>query len=106
MVGADPVAALAIDLLVDRFAQRKLARDDLGPKHVKLAQRLRRVLNLADEAFERGQFSAVANLAAAFPVEGRLVEQRFDRLADFGASRTRAPSLTIASTTPSPSSPE
>ena len=44
-------------------------------------------------------------LTAAFAVERRLVEQDVDRLADFGALDA-LPSLTIASTTPSPSSPE
>ena len=87
MVGADAVAALGIDLLVDGLADRQLARDDLGPQHVKLAERLRRVLNFADEALERGQFSGVADLPAALAVEGRLVEQDLDRLADLGAAR-------------------
>ena len=48
--------------------------DDLGAQCVKLAERLRRVLNIALEALERGQFSGVADLAAALAVEGRLVE--------------------------------
>ena len=69
---------------MDRLADRQLARDDLRPQHVKLAERLRRVLNFADEAFESSQFSGVADLAAALAVEGRLVEQDLDGLADLG----------------------
>ena len=87
MVGADPVAALGIDLLMHGFADRQLARHDLGAEHVELAERLRRILNFADEALERGQFSGVADLPAALAVERRLVEQDLDRLADLGAAR-------------------
>ena len=41
---------------------------------VELAQRLRRVLNVAFETIERSEFSGVADLPAAFAVERRLVE--------------------------------
>ena len=67
VVGADAVAPLAIHLLVNRFAERQLSRDHLRSKHVKLAERLRRILNLTDEAFETGQLSGVADLSAALP---------------------------------------
>src|SRR6478752_6340706 len=84
MVGADAVAALGVDLLVVRLADRELARDDLGAQHVKLAERFERVLNFAKEALESGKFSSVADLPAAFRIERRLVGQNFDGLADFG----------------------
>ena len=90
MIGADAIAAFDIDLLVDRFADCQLARDDLGAQHMELAERLGRVLNFTGEALEGRQFSAVADLATALAVEGRLVEQDLDRLADFGAIVARA----------------
>src|SRR5436309_1599835 len=84
MIGADAVAAFGIHKLMHRFAHSELAVGDLGPKHVELAQLLGCILNLAFELFERSQFSGVADLSTALAVEGRLVEQDLDRLADLG----------------------
>src|SRR5205085_4139 len=82
MVGANPVAAFAVHLLLHRFADRQFARDDVGPKRVELAKRLRSVLNLTGKALERAQLSAVADLPAAFTVERRLIEQDIDGFAN------------------------
>src|SRR5258708_31698455 len=84
MVGADAVAALGIDFLMDALANRQLARDDLRAQDVELAKLLRRILNFANESLERGQFPGVADLAAALAVEWCLIEQELDRLAHFG----------------------
>src|SRR5206468_11974632 len=74
-----------IDPLVDRLADRQLARYDLRPKHVKLAEWLGRVLNFTGETLETGEFPTVTNLPTALAVEGRLVEQHLDGFADLGA---------------------
>ena len=76
VVGAGRVAALGVDRLVDACRRPSAALDDPGAQGVELAERFRRVLNIAFEAVERGQFSGVADLPAAFAVEGRLVEDR------------------------------
>src|SRR6185369_7564301 len=51
---------------------------------MELAERLRRILDLALEALERSQRAGITDLPAALAVEGRLVEQQLDRVADFG----------------------
>src|SRR6185369_17570241 len=84
VVGANAVPAFGIHGLMHRFADRQLALQDLGAEHVQLAKRLRSVLDLAFEALERSQRAGIADLPAAFAVEGRLVEQYLDRVADFG----------------------
>jgi hypothetical protein len=84
VVRTDPVASLAVDLLVDRLAEAQLSRKDLGPKHVQFAEWFRRILDFAGEAFESSESSTIADLTAAFSVEGSLVEEEFDGLADFG----------------------
>ena len=90
VVGAGRVAALDIDRLVERVADLERALGDAGAQRVKLAERFRRVLNIAFEAIERGQFSGVADLPAAFAVEGRLVEDHGHRFARRGAVDARA----------------
>src|SRR6476659_7810362 len=65
MVRANAVPSLAVDFLMDRVPDRQLSSQDFRAQHVKLAKRLRRVLNLAIKAFERGQVSGVAHLATA-----------------------------------------
>src|SRR5204863_6478008 len=62
----------------------------LGTKDVELPQRLRRILNFTDETLEGGEFSGVTDLSAAFSVEGRLVEQDLDRIADLCVLDPRA----------------
>src|SRR6476620_2145478 len=62
MVRANAVPSFAVDLLMDRVPDRQLSSQDLRAQHVKLAKRLRRILNLAIKAFERGQFSGVTHL--------------------------------------------
>ena len=105
VIGAGAVAPLGIDRLVDRLPDRNLARLDDRPEHMEPAQWLRRVLNFSDETLESCQLSCVANLPAAFAVKGRLVRDDFHRFPDLALS-TRFPSLTMARTMPSPSSPE
>ena len=69
MVGADLVAAFGVDRLVDGIADRELALLDPGEQRMKLAERFRRVLDLAFEALETGQFSMITDLAAALSIE-------------------------------------
>ena len=87
VVGAGGVAALCIDTLVQRLADRHLALHDLGGERMNPAKRLRRIANFAFEPLEGCQFSCVANLAAALSVEGRLVEDDLHFLARPGAIR-------------------
>src|SRR5207248_187793 len=85
VVGADAVAALGVDYLVHGLANRQLALRNLRAKHMELAELLRRILNLAFEAFQRCKLSGVADLAAALAIKGRLIKQDLDGFADLRA---------------------
>ena len=65
MICPGAVTALRIDRLMDRLADRNLARLDGSSKDMKPAKRLGRILDFSNEAFERRQFSCVANLTAS-----------------------------------------
>ena len=66
------------------LAQSWMMATGRNAQHVKLGERLRCILNFADETLEAGQLSRVTDLPAALAVEGRLVEQDLHRLADLG----------------------
>src|SRR6187549_28132 len=85
VVGAGGIAPLAVDALVKVFADCDLALSYLRGERVNAAQRLRCVGNISIEAFERYQFSGVADLPAALPVKRRLVEDDLNFLARPGA---------------------
>ena len=81
VIGADPGAAFDVDRLVEGVAGLDAADGDFGVERVKLAERLRRVLNDSGEAVERAQLSGVADLPPALAVEGGLIEEDDDAVA-------------------------
>jgi hypothetical protein len=81
----NPAAAIHIDALVEAVANLHLARSDVGQESVELAQRLGRIFDDGLEAVVRTQQTRVADLAPAFAIEGRLVEDDLDLVAFGGA---------------------
>ena len=80
MVGADAVAARAVDRQVQRIADRDRSFGDRGAVRPEAAEIFVRVLDLAEHAGCR-QRAGITDLPAAFGVERRLVDDDLDGFA-------------------------
>ena len=85
MIGADLVATVAVDRQVKRIADGDRPLLDPGAMRKDAAEILLRVLDDAANAMLVGDRPGISDLPAALGIEGRLVDDDFDRLAGFGA---------------------
>ncbi len=81
MVGADRAAPPMVDGQAHGIAHRDIAGLDIKTVGPEAPEMLLRILDRAAQALLAGNRPGIADLAAAFAIEGRLVDDEVDRVA-------------------------
>ena len=84
VIGANGIAAVAVNLLMHQCADRQLAAVDFAVKHMHITQLLLRVRDRQRQTAIIGQNAGIADLAAAFGIKRCLVEHQRHLIARLG----------------------